>query len=161
MLSIRRWLLATLCLMSLCGLAGAQTPAGPVLDQLGWLAGNWQGDGELAELAEHYSPVAGGTLMGTSRVVHDGKAVHTEFLFFEERSDGVFLTEWFPGRQTIRFKLARVSADRWEFETVDRPTLDRLSYERVGDDRLRITLVKDVNGSPQTMIFPMRRKPVR
>jgi hypothetical protein len=131
--------------------------APPVLPGLTWLAGDWQGEGDLADMREHYSAEAGGTLLGTNREVRDGKTTGVEFMYFEEKDGKVTLTEWFPGRFTLHFALVTHDADAWAFETRDTGVLDRLTYRRLDDRHMRIDLIKDVDGKAKVIHFPMHR----
>lgn len=152
--SLRRLFSCLVFCIVLCPVAQAAEP----LARLSWLAGDWRLEG--TDLREHYSRLEGGTIMGTSRAVRGGKTVHAEFMVFETRPDGIYLTEWFPAdNEVIRFKLTATTERGVAFETFDRPQHDRLTYERIDADRMRITLIKDLEGKPQTRIFPMRRNP--
>jgi len=129
------------------------------IDSLSWLAGDWRGTDEDGTLEEHYSPMNGASILGTSRIVSKGVSVHLEWILIEQTSDGVFLTVSLPKKQkTVTFKLMRVNGTSWSFETTDRPKVERLTYTREGADAVAIKLEKEHDGKPFSFVFRMRRQ---
>ncbi len=107
---------------------------------MSFLTGEWQGQG----FEECWGSALGGTMLGTSRAVEDGRTVHKEFMLLEETPDGLLLKLYLPEKEkTMVFKPARFSDQQVEFVRQDVP--ERLIYRREGD-RLHIQLDKARGG---------------
>ena len=62
-------------------LAGIGTSARAAdISQLAWLGGCWKSETAEPGSGEHWLPLAGGTLLGVSRTVKQGKTVEFEFM---------------------------------------------------------------------------------
>lgn len=86
------------------------------IERLGWLSGCWQSPGAECGSGEQWSVPAGGTMLGMSRYVRDGKTVSHEFVRISETEDGslVFLA---PGQL-----LGRIEGERnGQSQSVDFP----------------------------------------
>jgi hypothetical protein len=58
------------------------------LQDIGWLAGDWQVmDGKQC-IEEHWTAPSSNLLVGMSRTIEDGRTVSFEFLRIEARADG-------------------------------------------------------------------------
>lgn len=134
--------------------------AQPVLaiEQLGWLAGHWQGDHEGGRLDEQWMAPGGGTMMCVSRLIVGGKTASAEFMLVEERVDGVYLTIILPrsGRREL-MRVARMGGDEVVFEHTDGEKRERLTYRQEGDGSLLVLLEKEREGRPVRTVFRMGR----
>ena len=78
-----------LVLASVNGVVSAQTQ--PSLSDISWIAGDWQtAPGGRRQIEEHWTSIAGATMMGVSRTVAGEKTVEFEYLRIEQRADGIF-----------------------------------------------------------------------
>src|SRR6185503_2767987 len=61
------------------------------LADISWMAGDWQTapDGRR-QIEEHWTQVAGGSMLGMSRTVAGEKTVEFEYLRIEQRDDGIY-----------------------------------------------------------------------
>jgi hypothetical protein len=76
------------------------------LQDIGWLAGDWQVmDGKQC-IEEHWTAPSSNLLVGMSRTIEDGRTVSFEFLRIEARADGVYYMAQPGGRPPVDFKLA-------------------------------------------------------
>ena len=129
------------------------------LADVGWLAGHWVGDGLGGVSEETWSPAGGGAMMGTYRLLKDGKPVFYEFLLLLEENGTLVLklkhfnpdfSGWEEKTGFVTFKLVAVEPRAVHF--------DGLSYLREGDDELRIyLLLKDKEGKVREEVFKLRR----
>lgn len=131
-----------LCALLVAAPSLAAEGAAVHIEDLAWLSGDWRGEDPSEDFEERYTTAAGGTILGTSRIVQDGKAVHVEFLLIEEKPEGIFLTVILPGRKNILFQLKQADASTLVFEADNEGMPERLTYLRTADNRLTIRLEK-------------------
>ncbi len=86
---------------------GMGTPT-PVLSDVDWLAGSWYGKGLGGSFEEHWTPAAGGTMLGIFRLVQDDGVSLVEYLMISQEAE----------RVVMRFKHFRPDYSTWE---EDRP----------------------------------------
>ena len=66
-------------------------PAAPFrIDDLAFMSGDWQESSGSSQVDEHWTGVAGGSMMGMSRTVSGGRTVGFEYLRIESRTDGIY-----------------------------------------------------------------------
>lgn len=139
---------------------GAESPAASI-DQLGWLAGEWVGEGLGARTVEVYSRPSAGQIAGHF-VLHDDSGVR----FYE-------LLQIAPVGETLVYRLRHFNPDLsgWEDETgapvefrlvaiaADAVHFDGLSLVRDGPDRLTVTVRIGGDSGTQDAVFRYRRAP--
>lgn len=126
------------------------------VNALSWIAGDWQGQHEWGLVQEHYSKPDGGTILGTSRMLSEGKTSFTEFLLFQDGPDGVRLTLTMGTGRVVRLGMVRCNESEAVFESLDPEKPERLTYRRV-DDGLDIVLEKQQDGKPWSTTFHLRK----
>jgi len=126
------------------------------VNALSWIAGDWEGQHEWGLVQEHFSPPDGGTILGTSRMLDEGKTSFTEFLLFQDSPDGVRLTLTMGTGRVVRFRLASSRGTEASFESLDPEKPERLIYRKT-DDGLDIVLEKQQDGKPWSTTFHLRR----
>ena len=113
--------------------------ATPVLtiESVAFMTGNWESvDGSVA-IEERWSPVAGGTMLGTGRTVSGDRTVFFEFLRIEGRPDGVFYVAQPKGRHPgTEFKLVRARVREAVFENLAHDFPKRITYRKEADGGL-------------------------
>src|SRR5262245_49508403 len=62
--------------------------AKPALTTISWLAGSWSSDERGRQITEQWMSPAGGTMLGMSRTVSQGKTVEYEFLLLRMEPNG-------------------------------------------------------------------------
>src|SRR5688572_33346099 len=78
------------------------------ISQLAWLGGCWKSDVAEPGSGEHWMPLAGGTLLGVSRTVKQGKTVEFEFMQIRALADGQIAFIAMPsGQRTTVFPSLR------------------------------------------------------
>ena len=147
-----------LILLTVCLLAGL-TPQTPTVADLAWLAGDWQtAAGGRRQIEEHWTGVAGGTMMGMSRTVAGDKTVEFEYLRIEHRADGIYYVAHPKARcPATDFKLTKSSATEAVFENPQHDFPKRIIYRKTGDDSLTASI--DGGEGSKAMTFSFKRIP--
>ena len=121
-------------------LAGA-SPEPATIEDFSWLAGRWTGNGLGGQTEETWSAPLGGVMLGTFRLLRDGKAVFYEFLTLGVNGNGLSmrlkhfnpdLTSWEEKEQFVEFRYVRTAGKLAQFEG--------LTFERESDEALTIYL---------------------
>jgi hypothetical protein len=130
-----------LTLLALCLLATlpAQTTS---LADISWISGDWQtAPGGRAQIEEHWTTAAGGTMMGMSRTVAGEKTVEFEYLRIEQRADGIYYVAHPKARcPGTDFKLTKASATEAVFENPQHDFPKRVIYRKTADDSLTASI---------------------
>jgi hypothetical protein len=132
----------------------------PTIADLSWIAGDWQtGPGGRTQIEEHWTSVAGGSIMGMSRTVAGEKTVEFEYLRIEQRADGVYYVAHPKARcPGTDFKLTKVSTTEAVFENPQHDFPKRIIYRKIDDDSLTATI--DGGEGTKAMSFAFRRMKV-
>lgn len=127
------------------------------INELAWIAGDWQdAPGGRAQIEEHWTQPAGGSMLGMSRTVAGGKTSEFEFLRIEQRDDGIFYVAQPKGRcPATDFKLTRASAQEAVFENPSHDFPKRIIYRKTADDALTASI--DGGEGTKSMTFSFRR----
>jgi len=129
----------------------------PGIAELSWLAGDWQtAPGGRAQIEEHWTGVAGGSMMGVNRTVAGEKTVEFEYLRIEQRADGVYYVAHPKARcPGTDFKLTKSSATEAVFENPQHDFPKRIIYRKTADDSLTASI--DGGEGTKVMSFSFRR----
>ena len=124
---------------------------------LSWIAGDWQtAPGGRVQIEEHWTNVAGGSMMGMSRTVAGEKTVEFEYLRIEQRADGVYYVAHPKARcPGTDFKLTKSSTTEAVFENPQHDFPKRIIYRKTGDDSLTASI--DGGQGTKAMSFSFRR----
>ena len=103
---------------------------------------------------------AGGSMLGMSRTVADGKTREFEFMrIAQEESGGVFFIAHPSGQKEARFKLIKADGREVIFENSTHDFPQRVIY-RLGDGGSLLGRIEGVsNGTAKSAEFPMKRVP--
>ncbi len=137
---------------------GAEAAADPVA-KLAWMQGCWvASDGAEAGSGEQWMAAAGGTVLGTSRTIKNGKTVAYEFIQIRETEPGKLAYIVQPsGRPETTFPLLRQSENEFVFENLAHDFPQRIIYRRDGGKVLNARIEGMSKGQPKGIDFPMRR----
>ena len=104
----------------------------PTLADLSWMSGDWQtAPGGRRQIEEHWTGVAGGSMMGVSRTVAGDKTVEFEYLRIEQRQDGIYYVAHPKARcPGTDFRLTRASATEAVFENPQHDFPKRIIYRK-------------------------------
>jgi hypothetical protein len=112
--------------------------ANPSVDDLAWMTGTWRCEIWGGQFEETWTRPEGGTMMGTGRLIVDGKTTFMEFMSVQPGEDG--LTMWItlgdpaaPERRTVPFRLTEITKLSATFENPKNEFPSRIRYERRGE----------------------------
>jgi len=126
------------------------------LAELSWITGDWQTlPGGRAQIEEHWTQPAGGSMMGVSRTVAGDKTVEFEYLRIEQRADGIYYVAHPKARcPGTDFKLTRATATEAVFENPQHDFPKRIIYRKTEDG---LTASIDGGEGTKAMAFAFRR----
>jgi hypothetical protein len=164
---MRRKALLTLWVCASLGTAAVQggSPGAARIEDLSWLAGSWSGEVRGAapgtRFETHYTTPQGGLILSISKAFSpEGTLRWFELERFEAR-DGVLQVTPHPnGRASVSFPLVDYDAatKKAVFANAQHDYPNRLTYQRIAEDRLLIILTGDDPGEP-VMEFALSRLP--
>lgn len=105
------------------------------IDGLAWMAGDWTCPKWGGTFEERWSPPSAGTMMGTGRLIVDGKTAFMEFLSIES-IDGVLTMHILLGKPSksvsspVAFKMTRSSAGEAVFECPTNEFPSKITYTK-------------------------------
>jgi hypothetical protein len=146
-------------LVALLAVAGAarSSPESPVAN-LSWLAGCWASVGGEFGTGEVWTAPAGGTMLGLSRTVRDGKTVEYEFMQIREIAPGQLAFVAHPsGQAEAAFPLVRSGPGELVFEDPAHDFPQRVIYRLVEPDRLHARIEGTLKGEDRGVDFLMKR----
>jgi len=100
--------------------------------ELGWMSGDWQTPpGRPAQIEEHWTQPAGGSMLGVSRTVIGIRTLEFEYLRLEQRADGIFYVAHPKARcPGTDFKLTSVTTSEAVFENPSHDFPKRIIYRK-------------------------------
>ena len=128
----------------------------PTLADISWISGDWQtAPGGRKQIEEHWTAVAGGSMMGMSRAVAGDKTVEFEYLRIEQRTAGIYYVAH-PGARCpgTDFKLTSASATEAVFENPQHDFPKRIIYRKTDDG---LTASIDAGEGSKGMSFVYKR----
>jgi hypothetical protein len=133
----------------------------PRLEPLAFLAGCWRGNVNKREFREHWMPLRGNLLVGTSHTTIGNQTLDFEYLRIEPRADGVYYVATPSKQKEESFKLGEIQKDDGDtILTFTNPKLEfpqRIIYRRGTIGWLYAHVEGTVNGAERKVIYPMRR----
>ncbi len=139
------------------GVQGADS-ATPSVQALYWLSGCWSSANAESGSGEQWMPPAGGTMLGTSRVVRSGKTVAYEFIQIRETGDeGLEFIAKPSGQAEAAFQLLTLSEREVIFENPQHDFPQRIIYRLAADGVLKARIEGTIDGEPKAVDFPMRK----
>lgn len=128
------------------------------ISRLAWLGGCWKGEAAEPGSGEHWLPLAGGTLLGVSRTVKQGKTVEFEFMQIRTLAEGQLAFIAMPsGQRTTAFPLLRLSENEAVFENPRHDYPQRVIYRLDSPTSLVARIEGMRKGVLRGTDFPMNR----
>ena len=125
------------------------------ITELGWMSGDWQtAPGGRAQIEEHWTLPAGGSMLGMSRTVAGSKTAEFEYLRIEQREDAIYYVAQPKGRcPATDFKLTRATAQEAVFENPAHDFPKRIIYRKTTEDSLTASIDGGEGTKPMTFSF--------
>ena len=147
-------ILTVLLLTLMSALVPAGEPA--AVDRLAWLTGCWSRARSNGITEEHWMAPRGGTMLGMSRTVRDGRTVEFEFIQIRA-GEGTLVYEARPsGQPMATFALKSMADDSVTFENPAHDFPQRIIYRRTADG-VAARIEGTMGGSPRAVDFPYSR----
>lgn len=141
---------------ALSGIATSASEAS--LGQLSWLGGCWNLQGTETGSGEQWMPLAGGSMLGVSRVIHQSRTVAFEFMRIAQDTDGSIAFYAQPsGKPPTRFAVNRINNREVVFESPGHDFPQRVSYRLASPTQLHASIEGTQGGSHKRIDFPMTR----
>lgn len=125
---------------------------------LAWMAGCWAPEKGEAGSIEHWLSPAGGTMLGVSRTVKNGRTLEFEFMQLRVNAEGKLVFIAMPsGQKETTFVAVSVGKDSVTFENPQHDFPQKVSYRLESSDRLIGRIEGKRGGAVRGIEFPMRR----
>jgi hypothetical protein len=129
------------------------------INDLTWLKGCWTSNHNNRTITEHWLKPAGGTMLGLSRTVAEGKMAAFEFMQIRQEASGSILFIAKPsGQPEATFKLIKGSDREVIFENPQHDFPQRVIYRLQGDGSLLGRIEGVSEGKEKAVDFPMNRE---
>lgn len=126
----------------------------PTVQNLAWLSGCWERTQGKRYVEEHWTKAAGGSMLGLSRTLNDGRTTQFEFLRIHEDKGEIFYTAKPSGQPEASFKLVSLKEREAIFENPTHNFPQRIIYRRPTDNALAARIEGTLNGQPRGVDFP-------
>jgi hypothetical protein len=142
-------------------LIGASRPAGAAagsVEALSWLAGCWKNDAAEPGSGEQWMAPAGGTMLGMSRTVRQGRTAEHEFMRVGPLEDGTLAFIAHPsGQATAIFPVLSLGETEVIFENLQHDFPQRVAYRLASQVSLVARIEGMSDGALRVIEFPMSR----
>jgi hypothetical protein len=118
------------------------------LSDVDWIQGHWKGEALGGQVEEIWSPPLGESMMGSFKLVQNGKVKFYEIMTISETEKTLILRikhfdaqlkGWEEKDETVDFKLVKVTPDKIYF--------DGLTFERITKNEINVFVRFDNDGS--------------
>ena len=131
------------------------------IGDLAWMSGDWQtAAGGRAQIEEHWTTPAGGSMIGMARTIAGDKTVEFEYLRLEQRADAIYYVAHPKARcPGTDFKLTRLSGQEAVFENPQHDFPKRVIYRKNSDGSLTASIDAGEGTKSQKFVYlPIRAK---
>ena len=153
---IGRLVMVTAAICSVLLPVGARQTV-PSFEKLAWIAGCWQGQMGSGVTQEQWMKPDGGSMLGMSRTVVNGKTPFFEFLQIKRDGEDLVYLARPQGKEPTPFKLVKLNESAAVFENLQHDFPQRIAYQRQVDGSLIATLEGEDKGKSKRVDFPMQR----
>jgi hypothetical protein len=147
--------LTVVALLSALALPATRQPIATAAD-LGFMTGCWRFEAKGRVVEEHWTAPAGGTLMGLSRTIVNGKTSEFEFLQIRDLAEGLAYIAKPSNQPEATFVATSKTADEIVFENPKHDFPQRIRY-RLAGDALQARVEGTVNGKARGFDIPYTR----
>jgi hypothetical protein len=131
--------------------------AAETVDQLAWLAGQWQQVKGNAAVEEHWLAPKGATMLAVNRSTRDGKTNDFEFLRIIERDGKLIYVASPGGKPPTEFPAITVAAGKVVFENKEHGFPARVMYTQESPDLVVARIEGQVGGKDRSMEWRFAR----
>jgi uncharacterized protein DUF6265 len=127
------------------------------IEDLAWISGDWETASGASQIEEHWTNVAGGSMLGMSRTMAGGKTLFFEYLRIETRGDDIYYVAHPKARNPgTEFKLVRLSSQEAIFENLAHDFPKRIIYRKHGNGDLIARIEGDGTEKEKSQEFRYR-----
>ena len=132
------------------------------LEQLSWIAGQWEGSAFGGKVEEFWSLPSGDSMMGVFKLVVEGKTKFYEIMVIRQNRNslvlqlkhfGYNLKGWEEKDDTVDFPLVEITENKVFF--------DGFTIKKINKNEIHLFVVISNNGQEEEVQFIYRRKPKR
>lgn len=130
------------------------------IEGLAFMKGCWviEGPDRKARIDEHWMAPAGGTMIGISRTVVNGRTSGFEYMRLDSSERGLFfISKPRENSEETAFKLKTFSAGNAVFENLEHDFPQRVIYRSTGPNALTARIEGTQNGKASGVDFPYKR----
>ena len=137
--------------------AGTKSPAASI-EQLAWIAGNWEGEAMEGRFEETWNPPSAGTMVGMFKFVQEDEVKFYELQTIVTQGDSLVLrikhfredlVGWEEKDRSVEFPLVKISENEAYFSG--------LTYRKISDDEIQIFVRIGDNEKAKEVKFVCRR----
>ena len=140
-----------------CALACEATTAQSAgIQRAAWLQGCWEFSTPGRSVEEIWMAPKGGSMIGVSRTIRDGKLTEYELVVLREDGDRLAYHAHPSGQPAATFRSTRVTASELVFEDPSHDFPQQVGY-RIDGDALLAWVSGSRNGKTQRIEFPYKR----
>lgn len=140
--------------LSVCAFSQEQKPT---VESLAWIAGCWERTGPNRQTLEQWMKPAGGTMLGMSRTVANGRTVEYEHLLLHQVGDTIYYVATPSRQQRTSFRLVRSSNKEAIFENPEHDFPQRIIYRLQPDGSLLARIEGTSRGVDRGIDFPFKK----
>lgn len=149
--------------MLLLSLLSAHLPPVLTVDSLSWMSGDWSCQIWGGTFEERWSPVNGGTMQGTGRLVKESNTTMMEFMSIELDKEGHVVMWIVPSKiskpevKSTPFKLTKGSdvSSVWENPSNDFPS--KITYTKKSKEKMECVIEGKIEEKPVREVFAFNR----
>jgi hypothetical protein len=130
-------------------------PEASAVDALDWLAGCWTHAEPGFQREEQWMEPRGGTIIGMSRTVAEGRTVETEYLRIEARDEGLAFIANPSGQSETTFMQAELADTIVVFEAPEHDFPQRIVYKRMPGGAILAWIEGEIDGVSRVVEFPL------
>ena len=146
---------AVVLMLVLGGQTGAaQKPAG--IERAAWLQGCWELVSPMRTVEEFWMTAKGGSMIGVSRTIRDGKTTAYEMVVLREERERLAYEAHPSGQTPATFLSTRISGSELVFENPAHDFPQEVGY-RIEGDGLVAWIRGTQNGNDRRIEFPYKR----
>jgi len=136
--------------------SAAQNTTG--IERAAWLQGCWELVSPTRTVEEFWMAAKGGSMIGVSRTISDGKTTAYEMVLLREERDRLAYEAHPSGQTPATFLSTRISASELVFENPAHDFPQEVGY-RIEGDALVAWIRGTQNGKDRRIEFPYKRAP--